>query len=83
MLSNVSIFSRIFLFDKLGIVIYFECNYLRLFKIIPMKYPGKEIRKIKGRFVMIRKGFILILCLGFVVAGCPKKTVMKEELSTS
>lgn len=32
---------------------------------------------------MIRKGFIviLILCLGFILTGCPKKTVMKEEPS--
>ena len=32
---------------------------------------------------MIRKGFIviLILCLGLILAGCPKKTVVKEEPS--
>lgn len=32
---------------------------------------------------MIRKGFIviLILCLGLILAGCPKKTVIKEEPS--
>lgn len=32
---------------------------------------------------MIRKGFIviLILCLGLTLAGCPKKTVVKEEPS--
>jgi len=35
------------------------------------------------RFVVIRKSFIviLILCLGLILAGCPKKTVMKEEPS--
>lgn len=32
---------------------------------------------------MMRKGFIviLILCLGLILAGCPKKTVVKEEPS--
>ncbi|MDI6762416.1 MAG: peptidoglycan-associated lipoprotein Pal [Thermodesulfobacteriota bacterium] len=32
---------------------------------------------------MIRKGFIviLILCLGLILTGCPKKTVIKEEPS--
>lgn len=32
---------------------------------------------------MIRKGFIviLILCLGLILTGCPKKTVVKEEPS--
>jgi peptidoglycan-associated lipoprotein len=33
---------------------------------------------------MIRKGlsiFIVILCLGVIISGCPKKTVVKEEPS--
>ena len=33
---------------------------------------------------MVRKSFclfILILCLGLIMAGCPKKTVVKEEPS--
>lgn len=35
------------------------------------------------RFVVIRKGFIviLILCLGLILIGCPKKTVVKEDPS--
>ena len=32
---------------------------------------------------MIRKGFVIlvVICLGLIVSGCPKKTVMKEEPS--
>ncbi|MBN2244658.1 MAG: peptidoglycan-associated lipoprotein Pal [Candidatus Aminicenantes bacterium] len=33
---------------------------------------------------MIRKGlsvFVVIFCLGFIISGCPKKTVVKEEPS--
>jgi peptidoglycan-associated lipoprotein len=38
----------------------------------------------QGRFVMGKKSLviiILILCVGFFLTGCPKKTVMKEEPS--
>jgi len=35
---------------------------------------------------MFRKGFsilIVIFCLGFIISGCPKKTVVKEEPSVT
>jgi peptidoglycan-associated lipoprotein len=45
----------------------------------------REILTIKGKkggIIMIRKSIgilIFILCLGLILTGCPKKTVMKEE----
>jgi peptidoglycan-associated lipoprotein len=38
----------------------------------------------EGRFTMAKKSLsimILILCLGLIISGCPKKTVVKEEPS--
>jgi peptidoglycan-associated lipoprotein len=37
------------------------------------------------RLIMIKKSYsilILILCVGLIMTGCPKKTVMKEEASS-
>src|SRR4030042_4596143 len=45
-----------------------------------MKLFPKKTR----RFIMSRKSFVILvflLCLGLIVSGCPKKTVVKEEPS--
>jgi outer membrane protein OmpA-like peptidoglycan-associated protein len=47
------------------------------------KHTNKSV--IKRRVVMVKKGFsmfALMLCVGLMLSGCPKKTVMKEQPST-